>query len=322
MMMKKIIVLLTCIPLLVLFFFSPINASNLYEIGEIHNCSPDTLPDGSQDATSYNWLNATQNVENYGNARTSKNTSGTSDVSSVIGTRSSGDCAVFEVAEKKLIEGRYVEARLEAKDFRGKWSFLMELEFDQNHLEYVEYVSSDLENLTLSQLVIGTLRPGYIFVNWVTPDAVLKYYPDGSNIITLRFMVRKGGKKLSDVIRMSSNFHDSEILGYDFGRRCLDLEFKKVWQVDIKPESGSKQEVWPNPFSRTLNIEVESDVSEVLNIRLLNTQGQEIYMREHDVSIGKNRIELDGFKSDATGIMILQVQSDHVQWSRQLIRID
>ncbi len=97
-------------------------------------------------------------------------------------------------------------------------------------------------------------------------------------------------------------------------------EYSPVRMVNLWQKSFSRVTIGPNPFKRQLNLKVNSPVSGMLQIRLLNCQGQIVLEKEVPVQAGisEKAIKLNTSIRQEPGLYLVEVRSST---SRELIRL-
>jgi len=88
-------------------------------------------------------------------------------------------------------------------------------------------------------------------------------------------------------------------------------------------ELGSENEmveVYPNPFTGTINIELNSLVKEMVDILLLDITGRKVISLNEQLKVGENKFSLKEAKSLDSGIYILTVQSDNLDYNTKVVK--
>ena len=82
-------------------------------------------------------------------------------------------------------------------------------------------------------------------------------------------------------------------------------------EFDFKKEiPASVLSVFPNPFSASSHVMLQSELGGMHKISIVNLMGQEIYTHEKQLEIGKNQWELNLNQKVTPGIYLLVVEND------------
>lgn len=104
----------------------------------------------------------------------------------------------------------------------------------------------------------------------------------------------------------------------------LSIDAGSVVSQDVSTRSAKVEEtslkVYPNPFTTLLNFDLNVAVEGKVNIRLLNSIGQEIHNSVQTAIKGKNTITID-VNNDISGLVLYQLTIDGIQYTGVLSSI-
>ncbi len=146
---------------------------------------------------------------------------------------------------------------------------------------------------------------------WATAEEVnrksfdLMYSSDGLNFSKLAGIRPKGSNSgysyVNDLISSGNNYYQLKMIDLDGA-----ITYSHI--VNIKCERVSnKISVWPNPFSQSINVSIESITKGSATMALCNAQGKLLSQRKIQLQEGNNQVSYDGLNSLPAGTYYLQI---------------
>jgi len=79
---------------------------------------------------------------------------------------------------------------------------------------------------------------------------------------------------------------------------------------------------YPNPFSKSINLEISSDISEQVTLQAYNSIGTMVFEQSYDLTQGKNHKLIDGFEHVPSGVYTVKIKSKTKEFTARIIRVD
>jgi len=79
------------------------------------------------------------------------------------------------------------------------------------------------------------------------------------------------------------------------------------------------QNIYPNPFSNQLNIDIRSDIDQEIELFILDVLGNPILLTKEKVTKGRNLISIDMDKNNATGVYTVKIRDKDGNEDNQLV---
>lgn len=90
--------------------------------------------------------------------------------------------------------------------------------------------------------------------------------------------------------------------------------------IEVHPESVVK--FYPNPFTKGINLDIESPQKDVVSIVIINSIGSVMFTTKVDVEAGQNVKYLNEFEQLPSGVYTVKLKSDLMDHTTRVIRID
>jgi hypothetical protein len=78
--------------------------------------------------------------------------------------------------------------------------------------------------------------------------------------------------------------------------------------------------IFPNPFEHRLSVEINSEISQMVELKILQLNGQEVLRQSQQLIAGKQVIELDQVSSLPAGLYLLSLQNKDGRLIRKILR--
>ncbi|MFZ1581549.1 MAG: T9SS type A sorting domain-containing protein, partial [Saprospiraceae bacterium] len=79
---------------------------------------------------------------------------------------------------------------------------------------------------------------------------------------------------------------------------------------------------FPNPFSKGINLEMNSDIAESVALQAYNTVGTLMFERKIELLKGVNLRYIDAFENVPSGVYIVKIKSPTKDYTTKVIRVD
>ena len=122
------------------------------------------------------------------------------------------------------------------------------------------------------------------------------------------------------IIESASQYTNPDtLLGYGIPNFALASSFLTGVPSNT---SDNLLNVYPNPFSQSINYEFYSDTSQTIVVTILNALGKVIFQEKHPLKGACNyKFSIPNVSNESKGIYILQIQSDKFLFTRKLVKI-
>ncbi|MGI9160786.1 MAG: cohesin domain-containing protein, partial [Saprospiraceae bacterium] len=236
--------------------------------------------------------------------------------------RYAGTPLVWKLKDAALREGETVEAVFRAEQMTDLLGWQFGLRFDPTYLQAEEIATTPAlpldpaVNFGLYQAELGEIRS-------LWADADKQSLENGEQVFTVRFKVRKGGAKLSEVLQLDNAVLECFALSENLDPVAVLLSFE-----DIRPSPASKAapilyQNMPNPFDRETRVRFElpedSDVRLTIhdvNGRLIKELNGHYSKGLHEVRFGRGEI------GPYAGVLYYTLRCGEFTVTRRMVVID
>ena len=146
----------------------------------------------------------------------------------------------------------------------------------------------------------------------------LMYSRNGINFSRLAEISPKGNNSeysyVNDLTSLGNNYYQLKMIDLD-GR----VNYSSVINVKCETPSG-KTNVWPNPFTQTINVFTESAGKRPATIALNDAQGRLVLQREIQLTAGNNLVRCDGLEGLPAGVYYLRIVRQDIVAHFKLIK--
>ena len=233
-------------------------------------------------------------------------------------TRDYVDEIKFVTTDKNLSKGSVIHLDFSTENFKDILAYQFTMEADPEYLEIVEPTSGVLPGMTKDFFGMNKSTEGLFTAVWYNNDGYNLYPKDNAFGLTLK--VKKGGKKLSDLLKLS----DKQIItiGYNSNYKPVDVALKFV--SDVKNYPGNTFELYqnqPNPFKNTTTISFSLPDAERGNIQIMDLNGKVIKSIEKNFEKGMNREEIQ-LDNVSPGVFYYKVSTSSHSAIKKMVLID
>ena len=219
---------------------------------------------------------------------------------------------LINAADVNMKAGETYDFQFTASQIQQLRGFQFTMNFDARQLEFLELVDDIQEEQVMGEANFGwtKLAEGSITASWMI-DYQNEALKEGRQLFKMRFQAKQNCR-LSDVLFINSQYTKSE--AYRELSRA-EYAFSKVQLSFARPAIEQELIVYqnyPNPFSHTTTIEVESSSKLESNFTIFDAQGRAIYSTNWSMKKGSNQLRLDRANLGlAAGTYIYQIRSEN-----------
>jgi|GEM_PF-3415644 len=230
-------------------------------------------------------------------------------------------CTNINIKDHILKAGQTVDLQFTTENFSDIAGFLSEIKFELDKLEYVGFVSSDLQNVVATSFSEALIANGYLIASWFSPTGLGFNLPDDSNLHTLRFKVLKD-TEVSDAIFITNDNLNSEYVDGSNNTQCIELEYNLMSSLSSLESNVNISYPIPNPFSDETRIQIDTNVSESIILKISNTSGQLISKKSIQLNSGHNTITINNeMLNNGSGLYIYTIESDRFKQVGRIIQL-
>nr|MBS0038037.1 T9SS type A sorting domain-containing protein [Saprospiraceae bacterium] len=217
--------------------------------------------------------------------------------------RELGEAYSLEVENFKFEEDDLVKVELKAADFRQLLGFQYTFHFDLSSLEFVDFESGILPELSEDNFGFQLLEEGIITQSW---NSLMDFYPREEEVLyTFIFKAKKEGQ-LKESVYLSSQVTPAEAYPNLFETMGMELIFSEK-----KMESHQTLYLHrnsPNPFSQSTYIEFSLTQKEEVEVVVFDRSGQKVKVVLGTYERGFHRIEITRADLNSGGIYFYQIK--------------
>lgn len=224
----------------------------------------------------------------------------------------------FVTTDQNLVKGSTIKLDFTTEKFVDVLAYQFGLDFDNEYLELLNTETGVLPGMTNDYFGLNYASEGTLTSAWYTP--VGQSLSNTDKAFGLSFKVKKGGKKLSQLLKLS----DSKIqtVGYNSNYKNISLGLK--FKSDVVTNQTYSFELFqnqPNPFRNTTTISFTLPEAQKGNIEILDLNGKTLKLIERNFVKGLNKedVTLDGI---ASGVLYYKVKTSTLSAVKKMVIIE
>lgn len=224
----------------------------------------------------------------------------------------------FVTTDQNLTKGAVINLDFATEKFTDVLAYQFGLNFDKEYLELVNTQVGVLPGMTQDYFGKTYTNEGTLTSAWYNPIGYSLF--GNEKAFGLSFKVKKGGKKLSECLKLTND--KIQTVGYknDFSSVNIGLKFKS----DVVSNQTYTFELFqnqPNPFRRTTTISFTLPEAQKGTIEIMDLNGKTLKSMNRNFVKGLNReeVSVDGV---ASGILYYKVSTETLTAVKKMVVID
>jgi hypothetical protein len=232
-----------------------------------------------------------------------------------------GSPLVWMLHDQQLQPGTEVELNFNATNFTDLAALQFALDFDPSYLQFEAFKSLDAIPMTEDNFGAFDAAQGELRVVWAQSAGIT--LTDGTPVISIKFKVLQGGKKLSDVLQLG----DSYLPCKAYTSTLLEGDVRLVYQSSVattdaggtsKPQLVLYQNQ-PNPFEGATNIGFVLPGACDAKLRIMDASGRELTHYDRSYTAGYHEIEFRMENAVSYGILYYELITPYGTLSKKMV---
>ncbi len=181
--------------------------------------------------------------------------------------------------------------------------------------------------LTIDQFN-GAYNNGFIQLKWTTFTEInmdhfdIERSTDGTDFRQIGRVMATGNSSqnikysfMDILVEKGSNFYRLAMIDKDG-----NYTYSKVITISVEVKGISVLVVYPNPFSKKVQVKISCEIPERINIRLIDNAGNVVRNQPADLVKGENNVTVRNVDELPGGIYYLEVLADHRSMKTKLVK--
>jgi hypothetical protein len=270
--------------------------------------SPSGVPSFSETLT-YNNLTSNQSgVVIYGVKRGDVNSMACSDLTGkrLDGNRKTNSLIIPKLQAKA---GEILLLPVYASDFKDQITFALGLQFNPEFIELLDLQNGALPELSQKDYTLNLDRKGAFDLLWYTMEKEGHTVKADEPLFFIRLKATRDIKDLEALVRLRYQRLENRMFAADGEQFDLSLGFvkKPVRKNNPKADETRPVSFYPNPFTESFTLELQSHKAEIATIRLISIEGRLLRTFEREVVKGFNRISIENMEELPKGYMVYEI---------------
>ncbi len=222
----------------------------------------------------------------------------------------------FETENQSIEEDEEVIVPIKAKDFDEVLGFQFTLDFDQSLLDFEGLGANSLSDFSMNNFGLDFIENGMITCSWFDLDASTK---DSETILFELKFKAKGSGRLSELLKINSNYTTAELYQKDKTQTTLDLQFGISPKVDMVFELFQNR---PNPFKEETIISFSLKESSIATISVFNASGELVWKTTGVYPEGYSEFVIQRDELEGSGLYFYQLRTESALANQRMILIE
>ena len=188
--------------------------------------------------------------------------------------------------------------------------FQMAIQFDDKSLELIEFIPSSNESI---KIIYGEGEKD-IKLSFVDNQAVGVPINSNEILFSIRFKTKRPMNDFSGVIWLNNTIqpiaHTDQAEGFE------------LLLVDASMSTKDLLSIYPNPMTNASTIQFDSPMEEIGDLEIYSINGQLIYSRKLNVTLGSNSITLDRENLSGPQVYLVQIATSQMFGQSKLIVVE
>lgn len=223
----------------------------------------------------------------------------------------------FKVDNQLVEAGQYLEIPFKATTFEQIRGYQMTLDIAPEWLTFEAVKAGELTDISINNFSFTNIDEGQIATNWFNNNA--QTVEEGATLFTLVVKVEKTGKRLSDLMQITSEMIRSEAYTDDLIYNGIDLVFEENTAVAGTFELFQNK---PNPFRNETIISFNLPEKAPVMLRFFDFSGRLIHQVKGDYTRGMNNVTISKSDLAANGVLYYELTTEGFTARKKMIVLE
>lgn len=200
----------------------------------------------------------------------------------------------FQLQQQAVSAGEAVELRVSSEQFVDIVSYQLGLNFDTEHLEFVEFMAGSGEDWTTVQAGTQYADHGSLYLSWFSTVGYGLTAEPNEDLFTVRFKALRDINDLSELIRIAEKPLQAEAYQGTADRYDLQLEWygQPTSDVLLSPMVFRLYQNRPNPANEHTEIRFDLPDAQAGELLVYDQLGRVVSRHSGDFQAGENKVSL------------------------------
>jgi len=198
-------------------------------------------------------------------------------------------------------------------DFRDQLTLGLNLQFNPDFIELLDIENGSLPELGKNDYSITHDTRGMLTLIWFTMQKEGLSSANDQPLFFIKARALRDIKDLEPLVRLSYQRLENRMFAangetFDLELTFSDLEAGKNFPKDRQENRKyERTNLYPNPFSNILTLELQASKNEEATIKLMTASGKILRILQREVSPGFNRLNFEGLKELPEGYLFYEI---------------
>ncbi len=194
-------------------------------------------------------------------------------------------------------------------DFQNQLTLGLNLQFNPDYVELLDIENGFLTEWDENDYSVSHDRKGMMTLIWFTMQKEGHSCADDKPLFYIKAKAIQDIKGLEPLVRLTYQRLENRMFAVDGKQFDLSLKFVKDSMKKGALESDRTRPVsfYPNPFTESFTLELQSNKAERATIRLISIEGRILRTFEREVVKGFNRIGIENMEELPKGYIVYEI---------------
>ncbi len=239
-----------------------------------------------------------------------------------INKTSSNKNITFYIEDASGSLGDTIDIKIKLADAIQLLSFQFTLNWDENHLQYLNLEKNGLDNIQLGESQISDGKLGLL---WYDKNLTGEEFTDTSTVLTLHFLIKTNSLSNSD-LKIDGSMVAEEAI--DDAMQPVNIISKNgtliTNGINDEKNSISNISVYPNPTNEEVSISYLNKCKQNISIELYNCIGEKILESNNLLDQGIQKFSINNKEIKGAGIYYLSIRTSNnsIRILKKIIWVD
>ncbi|MGK0363128.1 MAG: hypothetical protein ACI85O_000170 [Saprospiraceae bacterium] len=230
--------------------------------------------------------------------------------------RTGGEPLVFAIEDAQLNVGEQHTVTFNAKDMVAIEGFQFTLNYNTEHLEFVQINSGVLPDFGAQNYHVMP-EAGAITLSWNSDDT----FNAQADLFQVTFRAKQSLRLMSEVLTINSRYTQAEAYtrGEEKGIKDIAVLFNSVNGAVLVHNKFELYQNIPNPVADKTTFDFNLPKAGIVTITLTDAAGKTLKVLENNFSKGINTISVSKAEIDAQGVIFYSIESEFGLVTKQMV---